>query len=144
MESKSSMHEMYRNRYLSIPLILIFSISLFFANAFAGGCDGDEDCFNCNQIDHHATGPETGFMPYGCQPGIPDNACGITASPTNDNQDFLISTIRVDNHEDSGITADPAVDPIRDLFSRNPVSSVASVAATNSPPIYLSNLSFLC
>ena len=145
MKPKSCIHNMFTNKSLSIPLILIFSICLFFANAFADGCDGDENCFKCGQMDHrHATGPDTGFMPLGCQPGIPSNACGITASRIFGSQDFLNSAIRVDNHEDSSISADPAVDPSRKLFCQNTISPIHFTVAANSPPIYLRNLSLLC
>ena len=145
MKLKSNIHTLVTNKTLSIPLILIFSICLFVTHAFAGGCNGDENCFKCSQVDHrHPTGPETGFMPYGCQPGIPDNACGITASRIFDSQDFLISTVRVDNHEDSGIPAGPAIDYNRDLFFNSSISPVHSSVVTITLPIYLLNLSLLC
>lgn len=136
---------MFTNKTLSIPLILIFSICLFVTNAFAGGCYGDESCFKYGQMDHrHATGPETGFMPCGCQPGTPNSACGITASRIFDSQTFLISSIRVDNHEDSSIPAGPALDYSRNLFTRNFILPVHFSLVTASPPIYLLNLSLLC
>ena len=146
MKLKLNIHtSMITNKTLSIPLILIFSIGLFVTNAFADGCYGDESCFKCGQMDHrHATGPETGFMPYGCQPGTPNSTCGITTNRIFDSQAFLISAIRVDNHEDSSIPAGPALDYSRDLFSNNFISSVHSSVVNNAPPIYLLNLSFLC
>ena len=146
MKLKSNIHtSMFTNKTLSIPLILIFSICLFVANAFAGSCYGDESCFMCGQMDHrHASGPETGFKPYGCQPGTPNSACGITTSRIFDSQAFLISAIRVDNHEDSSLPAGPALDYSRNLFSRNFISTVHFSVVTASPPIYLLNLSFLC
>ena len=146
MKLKLNIHtSMFTNKTLSIPLILIFSICLFVTNAVAGGCYGDESCFKCGQMDHrHATGPETGFMPYGCLPGAPNSACGITTSRIFDGQAFLISAIRVDNHEDSSIPAGPALDYTRNLFSRNFISQVHFSVVTASPPIYLLNLSLLC
>jgi hypothetical protein len=136
---------MLDKKILSIPLILIFSIFLFITNAFAGGCNGDESCFKCSQMDHRqATGPETGFLPYGCQPGTPNNACGIAASRIFDSQAFLISAILVDNHEDACILAGPAIDYSRDNFSNSSISPAHSSVMTNSPPIYLLNLSLLC
>ena len=145
MKLKLNIHTLVTNKTLSIPLILIFSICLFVTHAFAGGCYGDESCFKCSQMDHrHPTGPETGINPYGCQPGTPDNACGFTASRIFDSQDFLISTVRVDNHEDSSIPAGSAIDYSRDIFSNSSVSPVHSPAATIASPIYLLNLSLLC
>jgi hypothetical protein len=145
MKLKSNIHTLLTNKTLSIALILIFSIGLFVTHAFAGGCDGDESCFKCSQMDHqHATGPETGFKPYGCQPGAPNNACGISASRIFDSQKFLISAIRVDNHKDFGIPAGPANDYSRDLFSNNSFSPVHSSVVIIAPPIYLLNLSLLC
>lgn len=136
---------MSTNKTLSIPLILIFSICLFVTNAFAGGCCGDESCFKYGQMDHrHATGPETGFMPHGCRSGAPNIACGITTSRIFDSQTFLISSIRVDNHKDSGIPAGPALDYSRDHFSRDHNLPAHSSVVTNAPPIYLINLSLLC
>jgi hypothetical protein len=136
---------MLNKKILSIPLILIFSICLFVANAFAGGCNGDENCIKCSTMDHrHPTGPETGFMPYGCQPGTPNNPCGIATGWIFDNQDFLISAIRADNHEDSSIPAGPSIDYSRDIFSNSSISPVHSSAVTIASPIYLLNLSLLC
>jgi hypothetical protein len=145
MKLKSNRHSLVTNKTLSIPLILIFSVCLFVTHAFAGGCNGGENCFKCSQMDHrHATGPETDFMPNGCQPATPNNACGITASRIFDSQEFLISTVRVDNHEDSSIPAGPAIDYSRDLFSNSFISPVHSSVVTASTPIYLLNLALLC
>jgi hypothetical protein len=145
MKLKSNIHSLVSNKTLSIPLILIFSVCLFVTHAFAGGCNGGESCLKCSQMDHrHATGPETGFMPGGCQPGTPDNACGITTSRIFDSQEFLISTVRVDNHEDSSIPAGAAIDYTRDLFSHSAFSPVHSSKVAIAPPIYLLNLAFLC
>ena len=145
MKSKLNIHSLFTKKALSIPLILIFSICLFVSNAFAGGCYGDESCFKCRQMDHHhETGPETGFIPYGCQPGTPNSACGIRTNRIFDSQSFLISAIRVDNHEDSSIHAGPALDYSRDLFSKGHNSPAHSSVVTNAPPIYLLNLSLLC
>ena len=145
MKLKSNIQTLVTNKTLSIPLILIFSICLFVTHAFAGGCNGDESCFKCSQMDHrHPTGPETGINPYGCQPGTPDTACGFTASRIFDSQDFLVSTVRVDNHEDSSIPAGPAIDYDSNLFSNSSISPVHSSVVTASPPIYLLNLALLC
>ena len=145
MKLKSNIQTLVTNKTLSIPLILIFCVCLFVTHAFAGGCNGGESCFKCSQMDHrHATGPQMGFMSYGCQPGTPNNACGITANRIFDSQDFLISTVRVDNHENSSIPAGPAIDYNRDLFSNSFISPVHSSVVTASPPIYLLNLALLC
>ena len=145
MKLNSNIHTLVTNKTLSIPLILIFSICLFVTNGFAGGCDGGESCFKCSQMDHrHPTGPETGLKPYGCQPGTPNKACGITASRILDSQDFLISTVRVDNHEDSSIPAGPAIDYSTDIFSNSSIAPVHSSVVTIALPIYLLNLSLLC
>jgi hypothetical protein len=136
---------MFTNKTLSIPLILIFCICLFAANAFAGGCNGGESCFKCGQMDHHhPTGPESGFMPSGCQPGTPDSTCGITTSRPFNHQNLLVSAIRVDNNDDSSIPAGPALDYRGNLFSSSFISPVNFSALTTSPPIYLLNLSLLC
>jgi hypothetical protein len=145
MKLKSNIHTLVTNKALSIPLILIFSICLFVTHAFAGGCNGDESCFKCSQMDHrHPTGPETGFMPSGCQPGTPNNTCGIAAGRIFDNQDFLTSAVRVDNHEDSSIPAGPAIDDSTDIFSNSSISAVHSSVVATAQPIYLLNLSLLC
>lgn len=145
MKLKSNIQTLVTNRTLSIPLILIFSICLFVTHAFAGGCNGGESCFKCSQMDHrHPTDPKTGINPYGCQPGTPDNACGFTASRIFDSQDFLISTVRVDNQEDSNIPVGPAIDYSTDLFSNSSIPPVHSAVVTASPPIYLLNLALLC
>ena len=142
---KSNIHTRSTKKTLSIPLILIFSLCLFVTSAFAGGCISDENCFKCGQMNHrHATGPETGFMPYGCQPGTPNNDCGITTSRIFDSQNFLFSAIRVDNHEEPSMPAGPAIDYSRDLFSKSSFLPVPSSVVTASPPIYLLNLSLLC
>ena len=145
MKSKSDIYTIFTNKTLSIPLILIFSICLLVTNAFAGGCYGDEGCFKCGQMDHrHTTSPKTESMPYVCQPAIPNSACGITTSQFFDNQTFSISSIRVDNHEDSSIPAGLTLDSIKNLFSGSSVPPIHFSALTSSPPIYLGNLSFLC
>ena len=145
MKSKLNIHSLFTKKALSIPLILIFSICLFVSNAFAGGCYGDESCFKCRQMDHrHETGPETGFIPYGCQPGTPNSACGITTNRIFDSQAFLISAIRVDNHEDSSLPAGPAIDYSTDIFSNSSISAVNSSVLATTQPIYLLNLSLLC
>lgn len=145
MKLKSNIQTLVTNRTLSIPLILIFSICLFVTHAFAGGCNGGESCFKCSQMNHrHPSDPETGINPYGCQPETPDNACGFTASRIFDRQDFLVSAVRVDNHEYSSIPAGPAIDYSTDLFSNSSISPVHSAVVTASPPIYLLNLALLC
>lgn len=145
MKSKTNIHTKFTKKTLGIPLILLFSICLFVTNAFAGGCNGDESCFKCGQMNHrHATGPETGFMPYGCQPGTPNSACSITTSRLFNHQNFSVSAIRVDNPEDSSIPAGPALDYSRDLFSKSSISPTLFSPLTASPPIYLINLSLLC
>ena len=145
MKLKSNIRSLVTNKTLSIPLILIFSVCLFVTHAFAGGCNGGKDCFKCSQMDHrHPTDPETGITPSGCQAGSANNACGITASRIFDSQDFLISTVRVDNHEDSGIPAGPAIDYTRDLFPNSSISTAHSSVVAITPPIYLLNLALLC
>jgi hypothetical protein len=136
---------MFSNKTLCILLILVFSICLFVTNGFAGGCYGDESCFKCRQMDHrHPTGPQTGVKPYGCQPVTPYNACGIETNRIFDNQAFLISSNSVDNHKDLGIIAGSVLDYSKNLFTGNFISSVHFSVLMASPPIYLSNLSFLC
>lgn len=145
MKLKSNIHTLVTNKTLSIPLILVFSICLFVTHAFAGGCNGDESCFKCSQMDHrHPTDPQTDFMPDGCQPATPDNACGFTASRIFDSQDFLISAIRVDNHEDSSLPAGAAIDYSRNLFPNSSISPVHSSVVAIASPIYLLNLALLC
>jgi hypothetical protein len=145
MKSKLSIQTVITNKTLIIPLILIFSVCLFMTSAFAGGCEGGAGCFKCGQMNHrHAAIPETGFLPTGCQPGMSNSACGISASPLFDSQNFLISTIRVDNHEDSSIPAGLAIDYNADLFSKRTISPDQPSVVTAAPPIYLRNLSFLC
>ena len=145
MKLKSNRKIMLNKKILSILLILIFSICLFVANAFAGVCNGDESCFKCSQMDHHhPSDPKTGINPYGCQPGTPDNACGFTSSRIFDSQDFLVPTVRVDNHYYSSIPAGPAIDYGSDLFSKSSISPAHSSVVTASPPIYLLNLALLC
>lgn len=137
---------MITKQTLGIALFLIFSMGLFITHAFAGGCYGDASCFKCSQMDHrHATGPETGFKPYdGCQPQTPNSACGIATNRIFDGQAFLISAIRVDNHEDSSIPAGPVLDYGRDLFSQSSISPAHFSVLTAAPPIYLLNLALLC
>ena len=145
MKLKSNIHMLVTNKALSIPLILIFSVCLFVTHAFAGDSNGDENCYKCSQMDHrHATGPQTGFMPSGCQPATPNTACGIATTRIFDSRNFQISAIRVDNHEDSSIPADPAIDYSRDIFSNSFISPVDASVVTTAPPIYLLNLSLLC
>ena len=145
MKLKSNIQTLVTNKTLSIPLILIFSICLFVTHAFAGGCNGGESCFKCSQMDHrHPTDPKTGINPYGCQPGTPDNACGITASRIFDSQNFLISAVRVDNYEYSSIPAGPAIDYDSNLFSNSSISAVHSSVVAIASPIYLINLALLC
>ena len=136
---------MLNKKILSIPLILIFSICLFVANAFAGVCNGDESCFKCSQMDHrHATVPDAGNMPIGCRPAAPNSTCDITTGRILDDHTLLVSSIRVDTHEDSGIPVGQSLDYSSDLFFRNFISTVHFSALTASPPIYLLNLSLLC
>jgi len=145
MKLKSNIHTRFTKKTLGIPLILIFCICLFVTNALAGGCYGDESCFKCGQMDHrHATGPETDFMPSGCQPGTPNSTCGITTSRHFSHQNLLVSAIRVDNQDDSSIPSGPALDYSGNLFSRSSILPVNFSALTASPPIYLLNLSLLC
>ena len=145
MKSKLNIQTVITNRTLTIPLILIFSVCLFMTSAFAGGCEGGAGCFKCGQMNHrHAAIPETGFMPSGCQPGMSNSACGISASPIFDSLDFLISAIRTDNHQDSSIPAGPAIDYSTDIFSNSSISAVHSSVVATVQPIYLLNLSLLC
>ena len=146
MKLISNIHSSSTKKALSIPLILFFGICLFVFNAFAGGCYGDENCFNGCQMDHrHATGADTGFMPYGgCQPQTPHSACGIATSRIFDSQNFLVSSVMVDNPNHSGIPAGSALGYSKTLFSKGSILPVHFSVLTASPPIYLLNLSLLC
>ena len=145
MKLKSNIHMLVTNKALSIPLILIFSVCLFVTHAFAGGCNGDENCLKCSQMDHrHPTGPQTGFRPSGCQPATPNNACGIATTRIFDSRNFQISAIRVDNHEDSSLPAGQVVDVGKDIFSHSSISAVHFSVVTAASPIYLLNLALLC
>jgi hypothetical protein len=145
MKLKSNIHAGLAKKPLSIMLILAFCIFLFVTNAIAGGCYVDEICFNCGQMNHHpATGHKTGFMPNGCQPGTSNSACGITTSRLFKHQNFLLSVIRVDNHEGVSIPAGPPIDFSKDLFSRSSISPLYPSVVADAPPIYLLNLSLLC
>jgi len=145
MKSKLCIHTVFRNKALSIPLILVFSVCLFMTNAFAGGCEGGSGCLKCSQMDHRDPAiPETGFIPTGCQPETPGDTCGITAGRIFDNQDFLASVTRVETHSDSSSPARPAIEYTTDLILKKPISPDQPLVVTNAPPIYLSNLSFLC
>jgi len=145
MKLKSNIHTLVANKALRIPLILIFSVCLFVTHALAGGCNGDENCFICSQMDHrHPTGPQTDFRPSGCQAATPDNACGIAAGRIFDSRNFPISAIRVDNHEDSSLPAGPAIDDSTDISSHSSISAIHSPVVMIASPIYLLNLSLLC
>lgn len=145
MKLKLNIQTLVANKSLSIPLILIFSACLFVTSALAGGCNGGENCFKCNQMDHrHPSGPQTGYMPSGCQPATPNNACGIAAGRIFESHDFLTSALRIDNHADSGLPAGPAVDDSKDLFPHSFISAIHSPVVTTAAPIYLLNRSLLC
>ena len=145
MKSKSNIHALVANKTLSIPLILIFSVCLFVTHALAGGCNGAENCFKCGQMDHrHPTGPQTGFRPSGCQPATPNTACGIAANRIFDSHDFLVSSLRIDSHEDSSLAAGPAGDDRKDIFSHGYIAAIHSPVVRIASPIYLLNLALLC
>ncbi len=146
MKLKSSIHTRFTKKAVGIPLILIFGFCLFVTNAFAGACYGGEGCFNCGEMDHrHATGAEMGFMPHSCQSEIQNSPCGILVNRRiSDRQSVFVSDIRVDNHNDFSITAGPTLDCSRNPLSKDSISPVHFSAVTNTPPIYLLNLSFLC
>jgi len=145
MKLKLNIQTVITNKTLIIPLILIFSVCLLTVSAFAGGCEGGAGCFKCGQMNHrHAAIPETGFLPSGCQPGMSNSACGISASPLFDGLDFLISAIRMDNHQDSSTPVGPVIEYNADLFSKKTISPDQPSVVTAAPPIYLRNLSFLC
>ncbi|CAB1078987.1 hypothetical protein D1AOALGA4SA_6705 [Olavius algarvensis Delta 1 endosymbiont] len=145
MKSKSGKYNMLNKKSICLPLILIFSICLFTANAFAGGCNGGQDCLKCGQMAHpQATGPASGILPSNCQADFPNSDCGITANRIFDNQSILISAARVDNHNESSTPVGLAVDQYRDSFLQKTISSISTKAVTTSPPIYLRNLSLLC
>jgi len=136
---------MFSNKSLSIPLILIFSIFMFVANAFAGGCNGDADCLKCGQMNHrHVADPHSNPEPFGCQPQTPGNACGIATSRILDSQVALVSAVKAGHHQESGMPAGPVNQFNRNLFSNSTLSSHYSSVVTDAPPIYLLNLSLLC
>lgn len=145
MKLKLNIHGMFTNKFLSIPLILIFSVCLFMPNAFSSGCDDDGICFKCAQMDHHgATGPGNGIRPYGCQPLTPDNACGIATGRIVAGQLSRVSAIRVSHHQDSDTPSGRAEIFNGDLFFNGNGSPDHSSVVTEAPPIYLLNNSFLC
>ena len=145
MKLKSNIHTLVTKKTVSIPLILIFSVCLFAAHALAGGCNGDENCFKCSQMNHrHPTGPHTDFSASGCQPSTPDNTCGIATGRIFDSRNYRVSAIRVDNHEDTSLAAGPVSDDRRDIFSQSSISAVHFSVVTVASPIYLLNLALLC
>lgn len=145
MKLKSRIHKMFSNKSLSIPLILIFSICLFIANAFAGGCNGDADCLKCGQMNHrHIADPHRNPEPFGCQPQTPNNACGIATSRIIDSQVALVSAVKAGHHQESGIPTGPINRFNENLFSNSILSSDYSSVVTDAPPIYLLNLALLC
>ncbi len=146
MDLKSNIQTGFTKKTLSIAFILFFVLCLFVFNAFAGGCYCDEGCSDCRQMDHRrATGVDTGFMPYAdCQPQTPKSACGITTSRIIDSQNFLVSSIKVNNHNDSIIPVSQPVNYGRYLFSESFLLPFRFSVLTASAPIYLLNLSLLC
>ena len=145
MKLKSRIHKMFLNKSLSILLILIFSICLFIANAFAGGCNGDADCLKCGEMNHrHVADQGRNPEPFGCQPQTPNNACGIATSRIIDSQVALVSTVKAGHHQESGMPAGSANRFNDNLFSNSILSSDYSSVVTDAPPIYLLNLALLC
>jgi len=82
----------------------------------------------------------------------PPPSSGPNAEPTSEAEasrflaqaSFGASMSSVDNHEDSGIPAGPAIKYSTDLHSNGSISPIHSAVVTASPPIYLLNLALLC
>jgi hypothetical protein len=145
MKLKSRIHKLFSNKSLSIPLIVIFSVFMFVANAFAGGCNGDSDCLTCSQMNHrHVADPHSNPEPFGCQPQTPNSACGIATSRIIDSPVALVSAVKAGHHQESGMPAGPANRFNENLFSDSILSSDYFSVVTDAPPIYLLNLALLC
>ena len=108
MKSKFKVRTGVLNEVLSIPQIVIFSVFLFMNSVFSTGCEGAGNWFRRAQMDHrHAAIPEAGYMPFGCLPGTPNSACGITAGSVFDGQNCLISGIQADKHQGTALRISP-------------------------------------
>lgn len=145
MKLKSNILTGFTPKAICILFIMFFSVGLFAAKAFASGCYGDENCFNCSELGHrHATGAEAGSMPHGCQPNAQSSSCDLENSRIFDRQYFFVSTLRLDNHNSKNITATTIDKHKDDHVSKGFTSPIHSSVLSGLPPIYLLNLSLLC
>jgi hypothetical protein len=138
------MYQMVTKKAFCIFVLMLFSFSVSVSNVLAGSFSGGEGCPICGQQEHHPDmGAKAHSMPNRCLPGAQGIACGIENGRITDTSRFFIASVRVDNHESSGIS-----DTLRDeynkvLFLGGPIPRTLFSLKT-APSIYLLNHSLLC
>ena len=111
----------------------------------AKSCEGGPDCLNCAEAAHaHVPGTDAGKENHGCGPGQKDGTCGFEADRSPDQFHGIVSAVRSDNHEFSGIftAASDEFDP--SYLSGEIISLFLSPGSGKITSIYLLHESLLC
>lgn len=128
-----------------IVFTLFISISFSLGGALANGCEGGPDCLNCAQLAHlHVSGAEADMENHGCRPGDNNGTCGVETNQNPDEFHGIVSAVRSDNHEYSGIFTNASGEHGQSYLSGESLSQFHARGSVRIIPIYLLNHSLLC
>ena len=111
----------------------------------AKNCKGGPDCLNCVELTHpHVAGEMADMENHGCGSGQKDGTCGFEASQSPDEFHGIVSAVRPDNHEFSGIFTAGPDEFDQSYLSGEIISLILSPDSGKKTPIYLLHQSLLC
>jgi len=142
---RSNIFNAFPRKACCVIFVLLISISFSFGGALAKSCKGGPDCLNCAEASHpHVPDTDAGKENHGCGPGQNDGSCGFESGRSQDEFQVIVSTVRPDNHESSGIfkAASDEFDP--SYLSGEIISLFLSPDSGKITPIYLLHESLLC
>jgi hypothetical protein len=142
---KLNIRNAFSRKACCVIFILFISISFSLSGAVAKSCKGGPDCLNCVELAHpHVPGEMADMENHGCGSGQKDGTCGIEAGQSPDEFHGIVSALRPDNHEFSGIFTAGSDEFDQSYLSRQIISLFLSPDSGKITPIYLLHQSLLC
>jgi hypothetical protein len=128
-----------------VIFILLINISFSLGGALAKSCKGGPDCLNCVELEHpHTPGMDTGLKNHGCGYGQKDGTCGFEAGRGPDEFHGIVSAVRPDKCEFSGIFTAASDEFGQSYLSGEIISLFLSPDSGKITSLYLLHQSLLC
>jgi hypothetical protein len=104
MELKLDIPGAIARKAFSIILALLIGLNILVGGALANTCHGGADCLDCaGSMNPRFPGMGMGMTSDGCQPAAQNSSCGFEDSSDSDKFFAIISVVKPDKNETSGI-----------------------------------------